>query len=112
VVATILGQVLEDVMAVPRMAVRELDQILLLEPNEPNELRIKSQRIEILWSDETYVIVQDPGIEDGTLLSTSHLIYAPQGSQVELLPDPNVSMTGVTEANDPDAVNKQTQGGA
>ncbi len=112
VVATILGQVLENVMAVPRMAVRELDQILLLEPNEPNELMIRSQRIEILWSDETHVIVKDPEIEDGILLATSHLIYAPEGSQVERLPDPNMSTEAVTEANDPDAANKQSQGGA
>lgn len=109
VVATILGRVLEDVMAVPRMAVRELDQILLLEPNEPNELMIKSKRIDILWSDETHVIVEDPGIDDGTLLAISHLIYAPEGSQVELLPDPNVSTTGVTEANDLDADETQSQ---
>jgi len=112
VVATILGQVLQDVMAVPRMAVRELDQILLLEPNEPNELVIKSKRIEILWSDETHVIVKDPGIKDGILLATSHLIYAPEGSQVELLPDPNMGTEAVTEANDLDTANKQSQGGA
>jgi hypothetical protein len=52
------------------------------------------------------------GIEDGTLLASSHLIYAPEGSRVELLPDPNVSMTGVTEVNDPDAATKQTKEGA
>ncbi|NQV31903.1 MAG: hypothetical protein HQ515_04370, partial [Phycisphaeraceae bacterium] len=63
-------------------------------------------------SDETHVIVKDPGIKDGILLATSHLIYAPEGSQVELLPDPNMATEAVTEANDLDAANKQTKGGA
>jgi hypothetical protein len=111
VVASMLGHVLKDVVAVPRMAVRELNKIILLEPNEPNELMIKSHRIEILWSDEAHVVVRDPTIAEGTLLATSHLNYAPEGSQVELLPDPNVTGAGVADSNDKGITNTQPQEG-
>jgi len=88
VVASIPGRVLKNVIVVPRMAVRQLDRIILL---DPNELTIESRRIEIIWSDEEHVVVRDPTIADGSLLATTHLIYAPEGSKVEILPDPNVA---------------------
>ncbi len=88
VVATMSGRVLKNVIVVPRMAVRQLDRIILL---DPNELTIESRRIEIIWSDEEHVVVRDPTIADGALLATTHLIYAPDGSKVEILPDPNVA---------------------
>jgi RND family efflux transporter MFP subunit len=112
VVGTIPGRVLNDVIVVPRMAVRQLDQIVLLEPNEPsepNDLMIASQRIDVIWSDEDHVVIEDPAIADGTLLAISHLIYAPEGSAVEILPDPNVAtqeMAGL-EPNDKAGGNKQ-----
>jgi multidrug efflux pump subunit AcrA (membrane-fusion protein) len=87
VVATMPGSVLKDVLVVPRVAVRQLDHIILL---DPNELTIESRRIETIWSDEECVIVRDPTIADGSLLATTHLIYAPDGSKVEILPDPNL----------------------
>jgi hypothetical protein len=88
VIAFIPGHVLKDVIAVPRIAVRQLDRIILL---DPNELTIESHRIEAIWSDEEYVIVRDLPIADGSLVATTHLIYAPDGSKVEILPDPNVA---------------------
>jgi RND family efflux transporter MFP subunit len=88
VVASIPGRVLKDVIAVPRMAVRQLDRIILV---DPNELTIESHRIETIWSDEEYVVVRDPTITDGALVATTHLIYAPDGSKVEILPDPNAA---------------------
>jgi len=103
VVARIPGRVLEDVVALPVGAVRQLDQIVLLEPNEPNGLCINSQRIEIIWKNETHVIVRDPNITDGALLATTHLVYAPEGSEVEILPDPNVATDSATDAESPEA---------
>ena len=88
VVATMSGRVLKDVIVIPRVAVRQLDQIILL---DPNELTIQSHRIEAIWSDENHVVVRDPTIPDGALLATTHLIYAPDGSEVEILPDPNTA---------------------
>ncbi len=113
VVATIPGQVLEDVMAMPYEAVRQLDRVVLLEPNEPddpNQLIIKKHRIVALWSDEEHVVVRDPNIVDGALLATSHLIYAPDGSRVEILPDPNMTRVGRADANDTVGVTKSKEG--
>ena len=101
--ASIPGRVLKDVIAVPWGAVRELDQIVLLEPNEPNGLSIKSQRINIIWSDETQVVVRDPNISDGALLATTHLVYAPEGSEVEILPDPNETTDDSADPNSQDS---------
>ena len=48
-----------------------------------------SKLIDPVWSDDDHVIVRDDTIAPGTLLSTTHHIYAPEGSKVEILPDPN-----------------------
>ncbi len=106
VVATMPGRVLKNVIVVPRMAVRQLDRIILL---DPNELTIESRRIEAIWSDEEHVVIRDPTIADGSLLATTHLIYAPDGSKVEILPDPNVAtkdMAGL-ESKDKASGNEQ-----
>jgi len=110
VVASIPGRVLKDVIVVPRMAVRQLDRIFLV---DPNELTINRYTIEPVWSDEDYVIVRDPTIANGALLATTHLIYAPNGSKVEILPDPNVPAKKVValESGDKADANKQPQGG-
>ena len=110
VVATIPGRVLKDVIVVPRMAVRQLDRIILV---DPNELTIESRRIETIWSDEEHVVVRDPTIADGALLATTHLIYAPDGSKVEILPDPNVATKGMAgfESKDKAGGNEQLQEG-
>jgi RND family efflux transporter MFP subunit len=110
VVASIPGRVLKDVIVVPRMAVRHLDQIILV---DPNELTIESRRIETIWSDEEYVVVRDPTIADGSLLAITHLIYAPNGSKVEILPDPNAATKGMAgfESKDKASENKQLQEG-
>jgi RND family efflux transporter MFP subunit len=110
VVASIPGRVLKDVIVVPRMAVRQLDRIILV---DPNELTIKSHRIETIWSDEEHVVVRDPMIADGSLLATTHLIYAPNGSKVEILPDPNVATKDMAgfESKDKAGGNEQLQEG-
>ena len=87
VLASIPGHVLKDVTVIPRAGVRQLDRIILL---DPNELTIQSHRIEAIWSDAEHVVVRDATIANGSLLATTHLIYAPDGSKVEILPDPNV----------------------
>ena len=110
VVASIPGRVLKDVIVIPRFAVRHLDQIILV---DPNELTIESRRIETIWSDEEHIVIRDPTIADGALLATTHLIYAPNGSKVEILPDPNVatkSMAGF-ESKDKAGGNEQLQEG-
>jgi RND family efflux transporter MFP subunit len=92
VVASMPGRVLKDVFAVPRPAVRQLDQIVLI---DPNDLTIQTHQIEEIWSDADHVIVRDAAIGDGALLATTHLVYAPDGSKVEILPDPNEAADSV-----------------
>lgn len=90
VVARIPGRVLEDVIAVPRAAVRQLNRIFII---DPNDLTLRAHTIESVWSDEERVVVRDPALTDGSLLATTHLIYAPEGSKVEILPDPLAETT-------------------
>ena len=87
VLAAIPGRLLKNVIVVPRMAVRQLDQIILV---DANELTIESRTIEAIWSDEENVVLRDSTIADGALLSMTRLIYAPNGAKVEILPDPAV----------------------
>lgn len=84
VVGLIPGRVLEGVMALPRVAVRQLDQIFLV---DKTELTLKARTIVPLWSDETHIVIRDPEIANGSLLATTHLVYAPDGAKVEIIPD-------------------------
>jgi hypothetical protein len=92
VVASMPGRVLKDVFAVPRLAVRQLDRIVLI---DCNDMTIQTHQIEEIWSDADHVIMRDPAIADGALLATTHLVYAPDGSKVEILPDPNEAADSV-----------------
>ena len=84
VVATIRGATLKNVVALPRGAVRQLDQVFLV---EEDERILKARTIQPVWSDEEHVIVRDPLIHDGALLATTQLVYAPEGAEVEIIPD-------------------------
>lgn len=84
VMARIAGQVLTNVVALPRMAVRQLDQIILI---DQQDLTLTPKTILPLWADEEHVIVRDPAIHEGVLLSLTQLVYAPAGSKVEIIPD-------------------------
>lgn len=86
VTAAIRGVVLKDVIKVPRNAVSQLNKVFVVD----KEQRTLSQRtIEPLWSDAQHMIIRDPGIQDGNLLATTRLVYAPEGSPVEIIPDAN-----------------------
>ena len=78
------GAVLTNVYVLPRIAVRELDRIQLVDPTTK---LLSSRRIVALWSDEQNVVMRDPSIPDGTLLATTHLVYAPEGAKVEIIPE-------------------------
>ncbi|MEM7474231.1 MAG: efflux RND transporter periplasmic adaptor subunit [Planctomycetota bacterium] len=82
--AEIPGDSLSNVIAIPRASVRQLDQIYLV---NSEELTISSRTIDAVWSDENHVIVRDLSIADGNLLSTTSLVYAPEGAKVEIIPD-------------------------
>jgi RND family efflux transporter MFP subunit len=96
VVASIAGTVLENVVALPRGAVRQLDQIFLV---DKTELTLISKTIVPIWKDEEFVFVREPLLKDGTLLATTHLVYAPDGAKVEIIPEVELTETATTTSN-------------
>ena len=84
VIGSIAGKVLTGVVALPRSAVRKLDQIVLV---DKTELTLTTLTIVPIWSNEDVVVVRDPSIPDGALLSTTRLVYAPTGVKVEIIPE-------------------------
>jgi RND family efflux transporter MFP subunit len=84
VVGFIVGRVLTNVVALPRAAVRQLDQVLLV---DQAALTLKPTTIVPLWSDEQSIVVAASLIDGGMLLATTHLVYAPNGAKVEIIPD-------------------------
>ncbi|MFN3193381.1 MAG: efflux RND transporter periplasmic adaptor subunit [Aureliella sp.] len=84
VTATIPGETLRNVVSLPRGAVRQLDQVFLV---DNQEMTLSSRTITPLWSNEEFVIVRDPLIENGDLLATTSFVYAPDGAKVEIIPD-------------------------
>lgn len=84
VVGSISGRVLPSVVALPRSTVRQLDQICLI---DRDDLTLTTRTISPLWSDEKHVIVRDSGLTPGSLVSTTHMVYAPNGARVEIIPN-------------------------
>ena len=86
VTATVSGKVLRNVMAIPRIAVKKLDQIYLV---DQKKLTLRRRTIKPIWADADHIIIRDPEIADGSLVATTRLSYAPDGARVEILPDIN-----------------------
>ncbi|MCA9217946.1 MAG: efflux RND transporter periplasmic adaptor subunit [Planctomycetales bacterium] len=85
VAASVPGMVIRNAIALPRSAVRQLDQIFLV---DKTALTLSERTIVPIWSDEDSVIVQDPDtVHDGALLATTTLVYPPEGAKVEIIPD-------------------------
>lgn len=95
VVGSIAGKVLTHVVAIPRGAVRQLDQVVLV---DKTEMTLMPKTIVPVWSDDQHVIVRDPLIQDGTLLATTHLVYAPSGAKIEIIPD--IEMTAAAKTGE------------
>jgi RND family efflux transporter MFP subunit len=93
VTGQIAGKVLEQVVAIPRSAVRQLDQVYLV---DPTRLTLSTKSIESLWSDQQHVIVRRESIPDNTLLSTTQLVYVPDGAKVEIIPEPELTAISVS----------------
>ena len=103
VTAKIPGRPLEKVVAIPREAVRQLSRISVVD----QDTHIISKRfVSPLWQNDTHLIVRDESLADGTLLATAFLLYTPDGTKVEILPDstpesePPVATTGSDEKTD------------
>ncbi len=88
--ATIPAETLKDVYVIPRRALSELHEILII-----REEKLKRIKIKPIWSSENFIIIRD-GIILGDQLCTTRLPYAPEGDPVEIIPEPN------DEENKPD----------
>lgn len=79
--AAIPGKTLEDVYVIPRATVRNLNRIYLVDEDSMLDRRT----IEEIWSNQDFLVVRDDSIEEGALLATSRLVYAPDASKVEVI---------------------------
>ncbi len=95
VAGVLRGRVLTHVVALPRAAVRELDRVILVHREKRT---LASHRIVPVWADEDHVVVDAGGLPPDHLLATTHLVYAPEGSTVEIIPE---AVGGAAKAGQP-----------
>ena len=84
--AKVPGRPLEKVVVIPRKAVRQLSRITVVDRDSHI---ITKRMVTPLWENNTDLIVSDEFLVDGTLLATAYLVYTPDGTPVEILPDPS-----------------------
>lgn len=80
--ATISGEKLENVIAIPRASVRSLDQVHLIDADTK---KLSTRKIDPLWSDDQNVIIRDANIRHGDFVATTMLVYAPEGAVVDII---------------------------
>ena len=97
VTAAVEGTVMKDVVAVPRIAVRQLDQVYFI---DKDKLTLLGKTLDPIWTDEEHLIIRDPDVKDGQWLATTRIVYAPDGATVEIIEDiPDVELTASAEKN-------------
>ena len=84
--AKVPGRPFEKVVVIPRKAVRQLSRITVVDRDSHI---ITKRMVTPLWENDTDLIVSDEFLIDGTLLATAYLVYTPDGTPVEILPDPS-----------------------
>ena len=80
--AQIRGRLLDKVFVIPRAAVRENSQILLVDKQN----KIQTRRVKAIWEDDQTMIISE-GIEEGELLCLTPITFAAQGITVKPLLD-------------------------
>ena len=96
VIGAITGKTLPQVVALPRSAVRQLDQVYLV---DKEALTLSKRTIVPIWSNADHILVRDPAIQDGQLLATTSIVYAPEGAKIEIIPD--IPLTATTSSGTP-----------
>lgn len=76
--AEIEGHLLKDVFVIPRSALREGDEVLIV--NQANELL--RREIEVVWGDTDRVVVRE-GVKDGEVLCLTAVTFATERLNVE-----------------------------
>ncbi len=97
--AAIDGIILKDVFVVPRIAMRGINRVYLIDQQKP---AIIGTDIKPIWSNQRELIVRN-GLQPGDWLAVSRLPYAPNGAPVDIITadtttDESVGTTG-TPAN-------------
>ena len=64
--------------------VRQLSQITVVDRDTQT---ISKRTVAPLWQNDSHLIIRDESLVDGTLLATAFLVYTPEGTKVEILPD-------------------------
>lgn len=108
VIASIAGKTLNDVVPIPREAVRQLDQIYLVH-KEGDDLVLESRKVTAIWSDEDQLIVDDPTITDGQMIATTRIVYAPDGAKCEIIPEVVEELT--SQEKDAEAIENKVADG-
>ncbi len=73
----IMGKTLKNVFVLPRSALREGRDLLLIDKDN----RLERRPVDILWSDRNHIIVGD-SLKDGELLCLTALSFAAEGAPV------------------------------
>ncbi|WP_233200161.1 efflux RND transporter periplasmic adaptor subunit [Blastopirellula marina] len=105
VIASIEGTVLRDVIALPRPAVRQLNNIVLV---DQSELTLLPMKIEALWSDAEKVVVPASAIPKGMLLATTPMPFTPKGTKIEVIPPAEEVSAAIADNSAPDTETKTT----
>lgn len=79
ITAEIEGQTLEQVFLVPRVAVRNGDQVLIID----QENRIRHRTLTTIWQQTDHLIASG-GLQNGDRVVITSLPYAPDGMQVKI----------------------------
>ena len=77
VTAEIAGTLLQDVFVIPRLALRENNEVLIVD----GENRLRKRRVTVLWTDEKTAAVSE-GLEEGDVLTLTVLGAVTDGTQV------------------------------
>jgi len=94
--ASIQGITLRDVFVIPRTALRGVNRVFLI---DPQNLTLSRKSLNPVWSTPDAFIVQSE-IQPGDWLATSRLTYAPDGAPVEIIE--------TSIASEPDSSNKNS----
>ncbi|MBX2839190.1 MAG: efflux RND transporter periplasmic adaptor subunit [Gammaproteobacteria bacterium] len=94
--ASIVGRKIKDVFVIPRLALRENDEVLILDADN----KLLRQSVSVVWADEAVAVI-DGGLSVGTILVTTPLSTVTDGTPVR------PTIDGVA----PPPPNRQGQGG-
>lgn len=97
--AELQGSFIENVFVIPRSSLRSPNEVLLV---DPEEMTLKRQRIDPIWSDPENLVVNQDLIE-GWHLVTNRLASAPNGAKVKIVPPKDPPKAALKEDSKPAA---------